>query len=224
MVEPKKSILDVLPGLESLDRLPGLGSKKWWIVTIAAIFYFCILMVVIWIVMQVSTKLPEQTNAAKAPQSTSAIQNEVKKESIQKPEPSTSTDPKIIIEEAVKKKVGNRLKKIEVNDYAGESSKKMVLVYFTGNDNLTASMIKGGMLMDIAGICENVFTSGLPVEEVFCFITFPVKDVYGNTSEENIMKIGLEKKTASKINWSGVNRVHFDEVADTVWLHPTLRQ
>ncbi len=55
------------------------------------------------------------------------------------------------------------------------------------------------------------------------FVYFPMTDKYGNTSEDVVMKVTLNEETETKINWEGVDRLRFDNVADDIWEHPALR-
>ncbi|AYO30644.1 hypothetical protein D2962_08405 [Biomaibacter acetigenes] len=134
-------------------------------------------------------------------------------------------DPAVeTLEQAAKDYLGSRLKYVVVNSLLDDQKKKNVEIHFRGSDNLTTKYIRLGMLKDSAEVFQKIFTSNIPIEEAVTFVYFPLKDKYGNTSEEVVMKVYLKGETAKKINWDGVDKLHFDQVADDIWIIPALRE
>ncbi|MCL5289783.1 MAG: hypothetical protein M1489_01895 [Firmicutes bacterium] len=178
-------------------------------------------------VQKTETPIADINAEAKEPAAPALAPEEVQKpEPIQQvvPEPQPQVDTKATIEEAARKRVKERLKEVKVNDYAYDLSKKFILVYFSGSDHLTTSLIRDTMKIDASYVFENIYGTGLPIQEVTCFIGFPMKDKYGNETEINVMKISLTGETAGKVNWSGVDRANFDKVANSFWMHPALKK
>ena len=109
-----------------------------------------------------------------------------------------------------------RVTKIEM------ASDGWVTVDWAINDNLTERLIKLSAKMDIADVaralCEAGFCSGLTMNG-----SFSMKDVYGNVSEDEVVRVVLRPETLAKINWE-----HFDyhdvyTIADAVKLHRALQ-
>ncbi|WP_422444287.1 hypothetical protein [Thermoanaerobacterium sp. DL9XJH110] len=134
-------------------------------------------------------------------------------------------DPAVeTLEQAAKDYLGSRLKYVVVNSLLDDQKKKNVEIHFRGSDNLTTKYIRLGMLRDSAEVFQKIFTSNIPIEEAVTCVYFPLKDKYGNTSEEVVMKVYLKGETAKKINWDGVDKLNFDQVADDIWIIPALRE
>jgi len=127
------------------------------------------------------------------------------------------------LNEAAKSILREEFKEIKVTDYANDTTRKMVQVHFLGSDNLTTSFIRKGMIRDCADTLEKLYEAKIPIQEVTCFVYFPLQDKYGNTSEDVVMKLSLTGETEEKINWDGIDRLTFDNVADNYWEHPALR-
>lgn len=97
-----------------------------------------------------------------------------------------------------------------------EANKKVVHI----NDG---SNYKYGMLENAARVLQNVFKIN-NLQSVTLFIHGSLEDKYGNSKDEEMMKIILSKETANKINWENFDASNFPEVADEYWEHLELKK
>lgn len=114
--------------------------------------------------------------------------------------------------------------KLQVNDHAGtqKDGDRIVVVQLQANDNLSNNMIKGGMQLESIKVFKELFRI-VDVEEVAIAWEFPTTDKLGNTSSSTVMKINLNRGTATKINWDGFDKKNIETVANTYWEHPSIR-
>ncbi|WP_201317823.1 hypothetical protein [Paenibacillus sp. EPM92] len=117
-----------------------------------------------------------------------------------------------------------RIIDLQVNDHAGtqKDGDKIVITRLQANDNLSNNMIKGGMQLESIKVFKELFKVA-DVEEVAITWEFPMTDKYGNTSSSPVMKIKLNRATATKINWDSFDKKNFESVANSYWEHPSIR-
>lgn len=117
-----------------------------------------------------------------------------------------------------------RIIDLQVNDHAGtkKDGDKIVIAKLQANDNLSNNMIKGGMQLESIKVFKELFKIA-DVEEVAIAWEFPMTDKYGQTSSSIVMKINLNRATATKINWDSFDKKNFESVANTYWEHPSIR-
>lgn len=208
-----------------LNKVPGFRSGKTWKKVVASVGYLFIAFTLLGLVVgedtsqttppSVQEQQVDKAQKNERPAATTSLE--------ENEQPATlSPDPKAILETAVKDKLKDKVREVQVNDYANNPEQKIVLIHFNGGDNLSTSLIRKGMSKDCAEVFEKIYTAGVPVHEATCFVYFPLQDKYGNSSEEVVMKLNLGQETAAKINWEGVSKTEFDNVADSAWLHPAL--
>lgn len=113
---------------------------------------------------------------------------------------------------------------LQINDHSGTQKEgdKIVVAKLQGNDNLSDNMIMGGMQLESIKVFKELFKLD-NIEEVALIWQFPTTDPKGNSSINTVLKITLIKATASKINWSSFDRKNFENVADSYWEHPSIR-
>jgi hypothetical protein len=76
-------------------------------------------------------------------------------------------------------------------------------------DNLTNSLIVGGIKMDCFAIQKALWTHvGKQIPEVIINFSMPVQDQYGNQSIGEVASCDLQKSTAQRFNWN--NLTHDD--------------
>lgn len=102
---------------------------------------------------------------------------------------------------------------------------KTLTIQWTINDNLTEDLLKRGAMMDIKDVLETIATKGIPYDyQAIVFRgTFSMRDVYGNSSEDQVLLISYQRSTIAKIIWDNFLTDDIYKVADTVWLHPAFR-
>ncbi|MED5052709.1 hypothetical protein [Anoxybacteroides rupiense] len=162
---------------------------------------------------------------------------EPKKEEVKKEEPAKKTEPKKqekTIDEVVKgiiyDKVGKksntgekRIIDLQVNDNAGtqDTKDKIVIAKLYADENLTTNMTRDGILMDSKKLLEELFEQK-EISEAVLLWNFTLVDQYGNESVDTVLKIGLDRVTADKINWKNFNYKNFENVAPQYFVHPAL--
>lgn len=132
-----------------------------------------------------------------------------------------STEEKIT--EICKKQLRDDFLSVEINDNANVPNTKIVLVHFK-YENLTTSMTREGMIMESSDIMEKLYTADLPISEVVTFVETGMVDKYGNESRDTVMKCGLTKDVAGKINWGNKLSIDFSKVFTQYWVHPALNK
>lgn len=113
--------------------------------------------------------------------------------------------------------------RVSINDDLGTGNGKIVLLYLKGSDNLTNKMIKTGMLMDTKDILQALQPRD-DISEITFFWSFPLIDIYGNKSEDTIMKVNISKETLGKINFERFDYNSIPDIADDYFEHTALSQ
>ncbi|NNV07764.1 hypothetical protein ETC03_15720 [Geobacillus sp. MMMUD3] len=124
----------------------------------------------------------------------------------------TNTDKKRIID-------------IKINNDAGTTDKndKIVTVKLYADDNLTAKMLKSRALSDSKKVFEKLFQNN-EVSKVLLIWEFTLVDKYGSESDGTILRVGIDRQTADKINWENFDYNNFETVAQQYFIHPALNK
>lgn len=130
-----------------------------------------------------------------------------------------STSPESILASIANKKLGSNFKKIEVNGFVDDPSKKVVLVHYRGNIGYDNAATKKAMLVQTADLFKEMFNSGVSIQEVNAFIYADMKGPSGS-GESLAMKCQLKINTAAAIKWNDINKTTFDKNLDYIWLSP----
>ena len=127
------------------------------------------------------------------------------------------------LRQAIAKSVGSEGLSVKVNDGFDGTASKIVLVYWDINDNLTNGMIRFGAKHDVELIWQAVAKSSISCREVTVYGSFPMVDLYGNSSKDIVLIVTCKGSTIQKINWANFLTDNVYNVADEVWLHPTFQ-
>lgn len=130
-----------------------------------------------------------------------------------------STSPESILASIANKKLGSNFKKIEVNGFVDDPSKKVVLVHYRGNIGYDNAATKKAMLVQTADLFKEMFNSGVSIQEVNAFIYADMKGPSGS-GESLVMKCQLKINTAAAIKWNDINKTTLDKNLDYIWLSP----
>ena len=90
------------------------------------------------------------------------------------------------------------------------------------NDNLTVDMVRRSGYRDVLEVSEGLYKAGFTEHEFYFFGSLPLVDVYGNSSEETVLKASLSPDTLARINWEQVLIEDFPRIADSFDLHRAL--
>lgn len=137
-------------------------------------------------------------------------------------------DKPLTIENRIARAVGKDGLEVEVNDYADAPGGKIVLVRWPIGMNFTDSMTRAGARLDVAHILEAIYESGIELHEATVFGSTELVDQYGKTTKEVVLKATFSSPTINRIEWNepGIEAMimeHILELADSHWLHPTMR-
>lgn len=115
--------------------------------------------------------------------------------------------------------------KVEVYDNAVKPGKKNVFVYYRAGtvwDETDMVERAGGTALKVFG----VLYKNPAVEDAVVFASTKMTDEYGNTQEENVVKITFTREIASKVNWDGLAKRHASDpgnvyrIAQNYYIHP----
>ncbi len=98
-----------------------------------------------------------------------------------------------------------------------------IKVRFSIDDNLTAGMIKRSARTDVKEILQAIHTSGYLYSAITVTGTYPLKDAFGNSTEQDVIRATYRRSIVDKINWDGFesDNVFQLQIADSAWVHPT---
>ena len=203
-------------------------SKKPWVISIVTSAVFFLGSVMLYsslLTPEQKSLLATQREQQRVEQVAQAAPDAQKKEGpavITQGEQSTtdeSTSPESILASIANKKLGSNFKKIEVNGFVDDPSKKVVLVHYRGNVGYDNAATKKAMLVQTADLFKEMFNSGVSIQEVNAFIYADMKGPSGS-GESLAMKCQLKINTAAAIKWNNINKTTFDKNLDYIWLSP----
>jgi hypothetical protein len=141
--------------------------------------------------------------------------------------PTATQSPETILRNLLQDALGSgnrdipRIKEVSVG-YLGDPG--ILFVNFAINDNLSESWIKRGARIDTMDIVEAIASEGFEYTEIWIEGTFSMVDVYGNTEEDEVIKVFYDRDTVELINWDNFISDNIYIVADDVWIHPAFQE
>ena len=96
-----------------------------------------------------------------------------------------------------------------------------IYIEWTISDNL-ASLLQSSIRLDVRNMLEVIAHSAVPYKTVNLRGSFPLKDVYGNVSEEIVLDAVYTAEAIGRINWEGFQFKNMHEVAETWDMHPAM--
>ena len=119
----------------------------------------------------------------------------------------TETPTEIVLINELKNKVASALGTSNRNvDRLSDiilTDDKYIVVRWSINDNLSEELIIGSAKRDVLKILKTIHDSNFDYMGVRTIGTFPMTDVYGNSTEKNVVNVEYTKNTIDKINWDG---------------------
>lgn len=99
-----------------------------------------------------------------------------------------------------------------------------IWVVWAIDDNFTEGLVKRGAQLDIVNILKAVDSTGIDYQRVDLLGTFSMVDVYGNTSESDVISVSYSQATVQRINWDNFLTDDIYTIADDLlMLHPEFR-
>lgn len=100
-----------------------------------------------------------------------------------------------------------KITKIEITDYAAKPGQKIINIWYEMGDVWDETdLVKkaGGTTI----LINSMLFQNDKVEWVTVFAQAKMTDQYGNTELEPVVKIGITKEIANKVNWNGLAKKH----------------
>lgn len=151
-----------------------------------------------------SANKQQETNMTKENEVSTAKETEAKK------------DTKTELKEQIEKVVGSDM--LETFNYVPENN--FSLIKFKGSENLSNKMTVKGMYLDIFNILKEI-QSTIDTDVDFN-VTYPLKDKYGNVSDDIVIKATFKNDTIKKINFENALFEKNPDMADEWWNHNAL--
>ncbi|MCI9565915.1 MAG: hypothetical protein HFG30_07930 [Eubacterium sp.] len=151
-----------------------------------------------------SANKQQETNMTKENEVSTAKETEAKK------------DTKTELKEQIEKVVGSDM--LETFNYVPENN--FSLIKFKGSENLSNKMTVKGMYLDIFNILKEI-QSTIDTDVDFN-VTYPLKDKYGNVSDDIVIKATFKNDTIKKINFENALFEKIPDMADEWWNHNAL--
>lgn len=98
-----------------------------------------------------------------------------------------------------------------------------VYIEWSINDNLTEDLIKASIKSDATELLKFIDQVGYPYNNVILYGYFPLVDVYGKSTEENVVKLVFYPATIQKIEWYGFNFENIYTIADESEIAPAVQ-
>lgn len=168
-----------------------------------------------------STRQPAATFTA-GPTNTAAPTNTPAPPTPTRP-PTYTPEPLQALRSAIIAALGDGNRDIpRVNDVRVEED--MIIVDFAINDNLFEDSLIRGAKRDIVDILEVVSKSGLEYGSVLVAGRFPMKDVYGNISEDQVIGVIYSSTTVEKINFDNFDIENIYTIRDGGFVVPAFNK
>ena len=120
-------------------------------------------------------------------------------------------------------KWSERIIEIDIRDSLAEPGKKLIDVVFEGSQNLTKSMMRGGIENGMRDGYEAIFTSGIPVQWATMEAHMVVMDKLGNESLGLVYGTKLESEKAAGVNWTNKRVIDWSQIWTVYWLNQSLK-
>lgn len=195
--------------------------KRWWAITIFVLIGLSIGGSLVPDDNSSPTDIPTQTNTQQPNEEITQTQQE-----------DSEPEETLTKEEKIKKDITDilessnrdveKIREISIIERADENL--LVTVRYNADDNLGNSWIKRGIWIDSEKILEKVYTDYSDIGRVAIFAYFPLVDKYGNSEDEVVMKVMLDKETSDKINWENFITDNLPDVVDDYYAHPAINE
>lgn len=137
-------------------------------------------------------------------------------------------DPNTDLQSSIKKIVtdvhGNDkgIEAVDMVDNAGANDgTKLITVKIKASDNLTNNLMRVGIQDESTKMLEK-FTQEKKISSVLFLWTFDLQDSYGNSKEDTITKIVVNRDVMDKINYKDFLYSDLPTVANQYWEHPAM--
>lgn len=124
------------------------------------------------------------------------------------------------IRASVKKRTNtdkDKIIEVRVNKAFDNDKEYVVFVSINADDNLSEDWIKKGIWGDMTDIYIALYKQPVGIRQAAIVANFPMKDKYGNTSDDAVMKTSLEANEAKKVNWNQDEATLSLQILPNVW-------
>ena len=98
-----------------------------------------------------------------------------------------------------------------------------MVVFWALNDSLTRASFRAGAQDDVANVLRAVHESGVSYQTIEARASFALVDKYGNSTEATVLRASYNRSTVARINWAAFLPKNPFDIADSLWLHPSMR-
>lgn len=95
-------------------------------------------------------------------------------------------------------------------------------VFWGINESLTEGLTKAGMWQDVADVADALVDSHYTVRRLTMEGSLPLVDIYGNTSEDIVIRVAFDDQTLYRANWDSMDIHDIYMIADELYLHPAV--
>lgn len=204
-------------------KIPGFRSGTKWKMIVAGVFYLALIGGIMEAFSGSDQPAPDTALPDNSSDNNQQIEDQVQPEELTAEEQVLAAIVSAVGEETnFDKDSGYRDRVQEFYEDTGEGEGHYFLS-LVANDNLSAGMIRRGILRDSADVFATVFTDADHVEEILLEWLFPLVDDRGNSELGRVALITMTRKNADTINWPNFLTDNVPTVADTYWEHPVLK-
>lgn len=133
-----------------------------------------------------------------------------------------STSPEQQIEELIKDRFGDKLREVRVTPQ--QNGGFGVFAAFNMSDNLTTSMTKRGVEIDMRDAYKALYTSPYDVRQAKIVAYGPLQDKFGNGSQDAVFTTSMNSDVGNKINWDNYMALDFNQLWKVSFIHPAFRR
>lgn len=102
--------------------------------------------------------------------------------------------------------------------------KGVLVIDRTVDSVLTAGTAVSGFNLDTARLIPAVFAKFPQVDSIIFRESGPFRDIRGNESKEEMLRISFMRADASQIHWDRINYDDVPKLGEHYWMHPGLRR
>ena len=132
--------------------------------------------------------------------------------------------PEDALEASIKAKLGDSNRDVTPRVSKFTTDRKVIVVQWAGNDNLSKDLIASGMQIDATDVLRLITESAVKYKTVQLQITFSMVDKKGNESEDIVVRANYSKSELDDVKWDNFLRTNVWDIADGAMIHPEFQQ
>lgn len=186
--------------------------KKWW-------FWVVIILVIGGIGNMIDPVEKKEDVPVAAPEV--KPKEEPKKDEPKKENPDKEVKQDKSVKEIAESTAGKQFEKIELINFNEDNG--FLLIRAEGKESLTTSFTVKGFKLAIIDTLKDI-RNEKEIKTAAFNITYPLVDKYGNSTNQNVLKVEFSRDTIDKINYDNFNIDNMESVADSYWEHQAIKE